>query len=307
MIRHGLITGGIVTYNRFSDTVRCVESLRTGEVVCDHVVIVDNGSTDGTYGNLVRQFNGDQGVTILSRPANGGFAAGVNACLAESSRRGSEYVVIINDDAQVDPQCLQYLVREVGRSPRYAMGGPAILYQESPEKVWQGGGMFSMLRGGVAVVDKNKSYAAISKSPRSVGFLSGCVLLIRTDVLKETGLFDEDYFMYAEDTDFCLRVRRAGHEMVYVPEAKAFHKISGRGVGRASSFALYHIARSTVLLYGKSFPGLYKWYGFMIQLLLYTPLRIWQMIKAGAGLSPLGGWLIGLLDGFFKKPPRRLP
>lgn len=291
------ITAVIVTRNRYAETLECISSIQNGGVRCRKIVIVDNGSTDGSGSRFRSYFEDEENVRIVENGSNRGFAAGANTGIREALKDRTEFVFLLNDDATLDSNCLGELAKVMGSSEEYGLAGPAILYHGARHKIWQGGGVFSYPRAGIVVPDKNKLYAEVTKDHNDVSFLSGCALLVKSVVFATIGMLDEDYFMYGEDTDFCLRARKAGIRLVYVPKAVAYHKIGEGGGERASGFVLYHVARSVMLLYRKSFSPGYMLYGLFLQLFLYTPYRIIQMLKAGTGFRGLVSWFKGLLDG----------
>ncbi len=299
------ISAVVVTWNRFGETVESITSIQKGAVPCRSIIVVDNGSTDGSGSKLRKHFENEPGVRIVEMVSNGGFASGANAGIREALKDEPEFVFLLNDDATVDDNCLAELAKGMSAFSACGIAGPAILFHGERRKIWQGGGRFSRLRGGVVVPDKNKWYEEIDKDRREVAFLSGCALLIRSEVFSVVGMFDERYFMYGEDTDLCLRAEKAGIRLLYVPGAVAYHKI-GEGSGeRATGFVLYHIARSVMLLYRKAFSDLYLLYGLFLQIFLFTPFRVVQLIKAGAGFGGFVLWFKGLWDGLIERPVRR--
>jgi GT2 family glycosyltransferase len=130
-----------------------------------------------------------------------------------------------------------------------------------------------------------------------VSFLTGCAILIRREVFEKVGLLDTSYFFYGEDIDFDLRTMSAGWRLLFVPRARLWHKIEEISNDRTSPYVLYHLARSTALLYRKRFQGPYRWYALAMQFALYTPFRFWQIWKGRAGWKACGAWLKGLLHG----------
>ncbi len=300
------IAAVIVNWNRFEATVECVSSIQTAELPCREIVIVDNGSTDESGKLLKEHFQSNESVTVIEQSVNTGFGAGANAGIQVVLEHTPRFVFLINNDAVVDPRCLAVLASVLGSSEDCGLVGPAILYHGAQDKVWQGGGVFSLLKAGVVVPDKDKTYDRISKSNRDVTFLSGCALLVRSELFASVGMFDEDYFIYGEDADLCLRAKKAGFRLLYAPEAKALHKISEGGGERASAFALYHLGRSGMLLYRKRFSRAYSFYGLFLQSLMFTPYRAIQVLKGGSGLRGFSWWLKGLWDGFRGRHARTL-
>lgn len=298
------VSAVIVNWNRFKDTVECVDSLQRGSLTCSKIIVVDNGSSDGSAKRLKGRFDGDESIVVVECSQNKGFAAGVNRGIQEAFHGSDDYIFLMNNDATVDPDCLLTLVSAMQSDDKLGLAGPCILYHHKTEKIWQGGGYYRVLRAGVQVPDKSRKWGEVSKSTQEVTFLSGCTQLIKSDLLRKVGTFDEDYFMYSEDLDLCLRAHRGGFRLLYVPSAKSFHKISDEGGARASEFTLYHLARGILLLHRKFFSLPYRLYGALIQALLYTPVRILQTLRSGAGLVAIKGWFLGLWDGFHGKPAR---
>jgi len=300
------IAAVVVNWNRFEATVECVTLIQAGEMPCRKIVIVDNASTDGSGRMLKEHFSDMEAVTVIEQSTNTGFAAGANAGIKAVLMDGPRFVFLINNDAVVDPRCLAILTNVLDSSKDCGMAGPAILFYGAQDKVWQGGGVFNVFKAGVIVPDKNKAYSRISKSIKEVTFLSGCALLVRSEVFSSIGMFDEDYFMYGEDADLCLRAKKGGIRLLYAPEAKAFHKIKEGGGERASAFVLYHLGRSGMLLYCKAFSRTYAFYGLILQWFLFTPYRVVQMIKSGSGFEGFSWWLRGVWDGFRRRHARAL-
>ena len=121
--------------------------------------------------------------------------------------------------------------------------------------------------------------------------------MVKAMAFHKVGYFDPSYFFYGEDADFAIRIHDAGMTMYFVPTAKVWHKIDDIATDRTSPFVLYHLARSSVLMLRKRFSGLERWYGIILQFMLYTPFRFWQILRGGRGWDSVGAWLKGLGHG----------
>jgi hypothetical protein len=285
-----------INWNKYEDTVACVRSLQQSVYPLARILVLDNGSPDRSGDRLERDLRGP-GVDFLRNRENEGFARGMNTCLRDAVASGADLVFAVNNDTEVDPGCVGLLVEALAADPEAGVAGPAILFHEQPDKVWQGGGSFSYWRAGLSVPGKSRRASDLPERAERVSFLTWCAVLVARRALDRVGYLDPGYYFYAEDVDFSLRVREAGMQMVFVPRARSWHKIGDVARDRTSPFVVYHIGRSWTLLFRKRFAGPYAWYGIALQYLLYTPHRLWQMLRGGAPLESYRAWFQGLRDG----------
>ncbi len=199
----------------------CLSSLLASDYPKLQVMVVDNGSADGSVEYLKDAF---PMVRLLCNPANLGFAAGNNLGIRQVLKEETDYILLLNNDTMVDRECISHLVQVAENDPRYGALSPKIYYLDPPNRLWYAGGAFSLWRGisehwGRKAVDKGQ-YDTL----REVTFVTGCALLIRGSVLQEVGLLDERLFNYAEDADLSVRILKAGHRLAYVPQARLWHR-----------------------------------------------------------------------------------
>lgn len=291
-----------INWNKYEDTVACVRSLQKSVYPLARVLVLDNGSPDGSGERLERDLRGP-GVEVLRNRENEGFARGTNACLRDAVAHGADLVFSVNNDTEVDPHCIGLLVAALEADREAGVAGPAIFFHAQPDRVWQSGGSFSRWRAGLSVPGKGRHASELPERPGRVTFLSGCAVLLARRVLDRVGYLDPSYYFYAEDVDFDLRVREAGMHLVFVPRARVWHKIGDVARDRTSPFVLYHLGRSWTLLFRKRFAGPYAWYGIALQYFLYTPHRLWQMLRGGAPPASFRAWFQGLRDGTRQREP----
>ena len=133
---------------------------------------------------------------------------------------------------------------------------PRINYYDEPKKIWTDGGKISRIRGsGFAYSDKLET--EVEQSDKAVSFVSGCCMLIKRDVFFKVGLFDENYFLYAEDTDLCLRTVRAGYNIYVTPKSKIFHKVNSSTKKSFIALPLYYTTRNRLYFTRKNFHSSY--------------------------------------------------
>jgi len=293
-----------INWNRFEDTLACVRSLQRSGYPLERILVLDNGSRDGSGERLERELRGP-GLAVLRNPENEGYARGMNVCLRRALDAGADLVFSVNNDTEVDIDCVGRLVAALLADPQAGAAGPAILFHARPDTVWQAGGRFAYWRAGLAVPAKGRPASELPAGPGRVSFLTGCALLVSRRTLETVGLLDPAFYFYAEDVDFGLRVQQAGLRLVFEPRARVWHRIDDVARERSSPFVVYHLGRSWALLFKKRFRGPYRWYGIALQYLLYTPNRLLQMLRGGAPRESFTAWFEGLADGVREREPRR--
>ncbi|MBI5441064.1 MAG: glycosyltransferase family 2 protein [Deltaproteobacteria bacterium] len=225
----------------------CLESLE-GQTFRDfEVVLVDNGSADGST-DLVRSRY--PWVKLVELPQNAGFAGANNAGLRNAA---GEYVVTLNNDTRADPRWLEELVSAAESRPGIGMAASRICNYEAPDVVDSLGIRIAadgMSRG----AHRRERFSSLRLARVEPILLpSACAALYRRGLLDEIGFFDEDFFAYCEDTDLGLRARLAGWDAVLARDAVVHHKYSMTG-GALSPFKLYLVERNHYWVVLKTFP-----------------------------------------------------
>jgi GT2 family glycosyltransferase len=194
----------------------------------------------------------DAQLVLVRLDENRGFTGGNNVGLRYLQTRGDAGLVwILNNDTVVDPSSLSEMVARLTECPDVAAIGATVFWYDRPERVQvAGGGRLSLWSGFTRVANVHDRP---EPSPARFDFVSGACMLLRLDVLREIGLLDERYFMYSEEVDWCLRMRRAGRQLGYAPRARVWHKGEG-SVQRHSDRRDYHTVRSALLLIHKFEP-----------------------------------------------------
>ena len=214
------VTVIVLNWCNEDETAACLESLAASHYAALSVLLVDNGSPDGSGDRLHARF---PDVAYLQTGANLGYAAGNNRGFDAALASGADYVLVLNDDTIVDPDCVGALVR-TSQETGAAVVAPQILYFDDPARIWYGGGVLSRTRALGVHVDENRRVDPAS-SRKSISFVCGCCFLIRADVLRAIGGFNESFFAYAEDVELSMRLIAMGHQLVYEPAARVLHRI----------------------------------------------------------------------------------
>ncbi|NTU78190.1 MAG: glycosyltransferase family 2 protein [Chloroflexales bacterium] len=252
----------ILCYNGIADTLACLSSLETLDYPRDayQVVVVDNASSDGTPA-AVRAASPE--AVVIEAGANLGFAAGNNLGLRYALAEGFDYALLLNNDTEASPDFLRRLVEAVVDEPGLGAAGPTIYYHARPDLIWSAGGLIDWRRGtsrmrGLGEVERGQ-FGQISE----VDFVTGCAILMSRAALERVGLLDERFFMYYEETEWCVRARRAGLRIVHVPHARLLHKIPLEDrVDRP--YVAYYMTRNRLLFLRSTGAGLSTWLHAML-------------------------------------------
>ena len=210
-------------------TARCLRSLQDADHDALTLLLVDNGSPDGSGDRLRAAF---PEVEYLQTGSNLGYAGGNNRGIERALSQGADAVLILNNDTVVEPDAVPRLVRTL-ESEGEGVGGvaPKILRLDDPSVVWYAGGEFSRLHGvGLHPGEGRRDPAASAdEGPRDVTFLSGCCCLLSASALRASGGFDESFFAYVEDAELSLRLTSSGYRLLYEPRARILHDVPPAG------------------------------------------------------------------------------
>jgi GT2 family glycosyltransferase len=240
----GLVAVVVLSWNGRDDTLGCLASLAAVSYPELATIVVDNGSSDGTAEALAAAF---PAVERIRSDRNLGFAEGCNVGIRRALERGARYVLILNNDVEVDPGFVEALVEEALRRPDAGALCSKVLYLDPPDLIWFAGASFDPHSGyngrqrGYRERDDGR-FEEVVESDRACG----AAMLVPRSVLEEVGLFDPELFAYSEDTDWSLRARAAGHRVYLVPASRVWHKVSVASGGENSPSTLYYGVRNTI-------------------------------------------------------------
>ncbi len=217
----------VLNYKRKDDTIDCIRSLLAMDYPNFRVMLVDNASKDGTA-DAVRTVFPD--VEVIVNRQNLMYAGGNNVGIKHALKLGSDYVMLINNDTIVDRRLLSELMAGFGSVEGAGIAGPLIYYdrpgQPGPNIIWYAGGIVELSRGLIAHRDIREPDTGRYKEVEPTGYVTGCCMLISRACLEKVGMLDTAYTLYSEDADLCMRARLAGFELLFIPGARMWHKVS---------------------------------------------------------------------------------
>ena len=210
----------IVNYNRADDTIRAVRSLARLTTPVD-AIVVDNGSGDGSAA-VIRAACPE--ATVLETEQNFGFGGGNNRGIERAAEDGADYVLLLNNDAEVvEPGFVDELVRVLEEDRGAGVAAPLILFPDGSAQPTVGRRPSFRYAVRLALDRRLHGGAAIVHERRRVEFVNAVCMLVRTDVFRRVGGFDERYFMYGEEADLEQRIVDAGYSLEYVPIRSIVH------------------------------------------------------------------------------------
>lgn len=233
----------VLNWNGKEDTLECLASLRSTNYEDYKVVLVDNGSEDDSVKAVRENF---PEVDVVETGKNLGFAGGNNVGIEYAMKAGADYVFLINNDTTIHPDYLKELVEAAEADTKVGAAGSKIYYHSEPSVLWFAGGKVNWLKNKGEHIGLNEKDEGQYDVQKEVGYLTGCALLVKREVIEKIGVLAEDYFLYYEDTDFCLRVQNAGCKTLYVPKSKIYHKVSRSTKPGSSSYVYYHVRNGLV-------------------------------------------------------------
>lgn len=248
----------ILNWNYYQDTIACLRSLQKVHYSNMHVVVVDNGSENESVTVLKREF---PEVTILVSEENVGFAAGSNIGIRYALRHSADYVLLLNNDTEVDENFLKPMVEVAEADEKIGIVGGKIYYFHSKHKMWSTGGYINLLKGRGIHVALNRFDDGCFNKGHYVGFVSGCLMLIKRAVLENCGLLPDEYFFGVEEWDYSFRVDKLGYKLYYCPQAVIWHKV-GASHQRFAPKYIYNAYRNKLLFMKRNLkrPLWYIWY-----------------------------------------------
>lgn len=292
----------VLTWNNFTDTDECLDSLTALDYPHYEVVVVDNGSTDDSLSRLRRKWADH--VEFVSLTRNRGVAGGYNAGIRYALERGAAFIQVLNNDVVVHPDLLKVLLAVYDSEERVAVTGPLVVYYADRGRLWYGGGVYNRWLGYTRHCGLGRPVPAWGRRQPPVtwrtDYVVGCCMLISRTALVEVGLFDERYFLYLEDVDWCLRAKRQGYVCRVVACPLVAHKVSAsagvRGSTLPGGIGAYYMARNSFLLARKHLLGWQAPVFLFGQLCLRLPRYTLGMALAQRWPSVLA-YLHGTRDG----------
>lgn len=242
----------VLNWRNAAGTVACLDSLKKVTASDVAVIVVDNGSGDDSV-SVIRRQHPD--LTLLETGANLGYAGGNNVGIRHALEHGAEFVGVLNNDALVDPDFIQPLLAANRQATCAAITTPMMCETERPDVIWALGAQVDWKTADSRRLHAGESRAAWKdREPQPVDFAVGTALLAPRQVWECVGLIDESFFLYYEETDWCVRARRLGVPILATPASCIWHEAEAGG-GRTSPQITYYMTRNALRFLKRNLTG----------------------------------------------------
>lgn len=236
----------ILNYNGKDVIKKCLTSVFKIDYPNFEVVFVDNNSTDGSLELVKSNFSK---ANFIKNEENLGYASGNNIGIRFSLERMAEYVLVLNNDTEVEKDFLTKLIEVAEEDEKIGITSPVIM-DGNTKQIWFSGGKIDWLKMKTLHLQNVHTEAYFESD-----FITGCSMLVKAEVFKKIGLFDEDFFLYWEDADFSLRSKKAGFKNIVVSASWIYHFEKSEGQKKAKT---YWLVVSGLIFFQKNAPALMR-------------------------------------------------
>ena len=235
----------IVSWGGREDTLSCLASLESVEWEPLTVIVVDNGSTDGTADAVRTRF---PTAVLIVNSENVGGAEGMSIGIRHALARDADYVLLLDNDTEVDAGFVAPLVEEAEQRPDAGALCSLIYHADQPDVIWYAGARYNpRLPYNGKHVGQGERDLGQYRETRVVDYATACSVLIPCSVFARVGLFDSTLFVYCDDLEWSFRARRAGYRLYVVPRSKVWHKVSAV-MGAYSATGAYYGLRNQLIV-----------------------------------------------------------
>ena len=227
----------LVNHHGYDDTKECIDSiLNDCSSVKRSIIVIDNGDINQS---ILLQKNYQD--IVVFRTQNKGFSAANNLGMRYAFGRGYDNILLLNNDTEVENGFLDKMTIDYdGKS----LVVPKILYYHARNIIWYDGGHVNKYTGNVYHDNYGKFDSNEGGTIRDCTFATGCCLLLSKNIVEKVGLFDDNYFMYCEDVDYCLRCLEASISIKYNSNVRIYHKVSASTGNPYTPFSSYYLTRN---------------------------------------------------------------
>jgi GT2 family glycosyltransferase len=233
----------IVNFGRRAEVLDVLRSLSQSSTPVEHVFVLNYGLPESVQDEQRAAYPGVHATTLS---VNRGYAGNNNLGIHAALQSGADWVLVLNDDVELDARCIELLLAAGATDPRIGMIGPRLYHYDEPDVIQSDGGLFDASWRAAHAAQNERDYGT-PMLPSDMAWLSGCVLLVRRALIEQTGMLDERFFLYWEEVEWCRRAIREGWRIVHEPAARAWHKGVQRNY-RPRPEVSYYMTRNRLLL-----------------------------------------------------------
>jgi len=279
----------ILNYNSFDDTSREAESLLNENFPKESLYIVDNHSSDK---QKIENFGYQKEINTILSDHNGGYAFGNNLAIKKALQDGKNYFLLLNPDIEISVDTIEKLYADLKRLKDVGIIGPRICYRNDRNIIFSDGGLLfpeQGFMGGHVSTNEDKRNIKTPDYNYNINYVDGSALMFRKEILDEIGLMNDNFFMYYEESEWCLRLLKNTHWKIAVnTQCEAYNLASDRG-----SFYQYYMTRNRIWVC-RLYDGNIK----------YVIRERWRLAKKAfkkGNFAMANAFAKGILHGIFSK------
>ena len=288
----------LVNWNKTYLTIDCINSINKSDYNNFKLVVVDNGTSDGSLG-LLKDSNLNFDLICLN--SNTGYTGGNNVGIKFALSQKCDYVFLLNNDTFINSDTISILISKLSSTNEIAIAQPKILAYPDKSLIWCGPTSINKLLMKPKLVGFGKeNIKGYLDQEKFIDYAVGCAAMIKTSLINEIGLLDDDYFAGCEDVDYGFRTRMVNKKILYIPSAIVYHLESVSAGGSDNPKYIYILVKAFLLLFSKWNKNIFHFILINLYFLLYNFKRSFIHLLKGNYKVPLA-ILIGYIDFIFKK------
>lgn len=258
-----------LNWNRKEDTIECIKSLFELDYPNYEIVVVDNGSTDGSAQAFKQN---SPNISVIENKTNLGYGGGFNVGIKYALNQRIKYVLIINNDAIADKNMLTELVKVAENDTNIGIVTGKVYSYYDPNRLQTCGKIVNFFSGDSNNVGEGEIDIGQCEEIKEYEFLDDVFWLVKTEVFKKAGMYDRNFFIYYEEVDLCAKVSKAGFKLMYTPYAKIWHKGQATSTGGGvNPIYTYYMARNRIVFMRRN--------SSLIQFMIFLSYYIFETSK----------------------------
>jgi GT2 family glycosyltransferase len=289
----------MLNWNQKDMTLACLTSLQKTNYPNYEIILVDNASTDDSVSAVQKEFSD---VTLLENQSNLGVAGGRNVGLEYVKKRDTDYILFLDNDTTVHEDFLSEMVKVGERDKKVGILTGKIYFYSEPNKIWCAGGTLNLYRCQFSLRGYDEFDKGQYEKTQEVDHVTGCMFMIKKELVEKLGFLDEDFVQYfGEDTDWCLKAKKEGFKIVYVPKAMIWHHVVKK---TTVSDRYWYLKGRNLLLFMRKHARVHHWIVFSLYFVVGSLKVFFRELIAG-NLKEFFTMAKGALNAFKIKKKRR--
>jgi len=282
----------ILNWNQKDITLKCLRSLTKVTYPNYEVILVDNGSKDGSLAAIKKEF---PEIKVIKNKRNLGVAGGRNVGIRYAQKKKIDYILLLDNDIIVNKDFITEMVKVAEKDKNIGILTGKILFDSQPNRIWCAGGSLNLYRCQFKLIGYDEIDKGQYDRIKEVDHITGCCFMIKKRVVDDIGLLDQSFIQYfGEDTDWCLRAKKKGYKIVYVPNSKIWHHIIKK---TSISDRYWYLKGRNLMLFMRKHAQLHHWIFFGFFFIIGSIKILYKETKAG-NLKQLLKMTKGSLDAF---------